>query len=517
MVSGISKLFLLTFFFVLAVSLQAQTQSILLTHPNGGETFMSGETTTVAWNVTSTDSHWVKMEYSINNGRTWRDVQVIQSGLMGSHPGAYVWIVPYLKNTCTQALARVSFYTNPAINAVSAAPFTIQASTPDAYEPNNTPASAYALSVNDTLKNAQLEIDMANDTANGEVDYYKVFVDSGRLLTLSLMPGLVDPNPIWSFTRYIYNNKNECPTLSLWDANLNFIRQSYNGSINYSVNSSGYYYVRVEATMAWPPEESVLWYKYTLSAIQTSLETVDIVTAVTDSQYIDSLHKWLFKAYISGFASGIAIDLEQIGGPGGSLASSILSQCPLGPKPVDSKDMLTFMVNLNGDTLNQLLKADIIVPYSEVALGDTPESTLIALYFNESIKTWEPVAYTLDTVKNTVTIHTTHFSIYGIFSTWKQVATEISPVSMTAGMLSVSPNPTQSLVNISFNALGGSPVSVSVYDLQGRKVVSLGNRGIMTKGPHALSWNGRSFSSGIYLVRVIEGGKMYQKHFCLMR
>jgi len=61
-----------------------------------------------------------------------------------------------------------------------------------------------------------------------------------------------------------------------------------------------------------------------------------------------------------------------------------------------------------------------------------------------------------------------------------------------------------------------SEVSISVYNLQGKEVVSLIN-GNMEAGYHSISWNADRFSSGMYFVKMVAGEFVNTKKLMLVK
>jgi flagellar hook assembly protein FlgD len=62
-------------------------------------------------------------------------------------------------------------------------------------------------------------------------------------------------------------------------------------------------------------------------------------------------------------------------------------------------------------------------------------------------------------------------------------------------------------------------VNLGIFDLQGRKIVSLLDE-IKTSGPHQVSWNARAsgkLPEGIYMVRMIAGSDVVTKRIILTR
>ena len=64
------------------------------------------------------------------------------------------------------------------------------------------------------------------------------------------------------------------------------------------------------------------------------------------------------------------------------------------------------------------------------------------------------------------------------------------------------PNPFNPVTNINYALPNDSEISISVFDLQGREVVTLVN-GNRQAGYHSVKWNADSFSSGMYLVKMV--------------
>ena len=66
------------------------------------------------------------------------------------------------------------------------------------------------------------------------------------------------------------------------------------------------------------------------------------------------------------------------------------------------------------------------------------------------------------------------------------------------------PNPFNPTTTFSFGLPIEAEVSLSIYNLQGREIVSLINANI-DAGHHSVIWNADSHSSGVYFVKMIAG------------
>ncbi|MBS3817012.1 MAG: S8 family serine peptidase [Candidatus Thermoplasmatota archaeon] len=109
--------------------------SVNLTRPDGGETFIAGDTETIWWNMSDSEDAntdlTVDLYYSNDTGSNWN---VIQTGMAGAgNPNSYDWLVP--EDPSTNCLVRVDVTdTNGATSSnQSQSTFTIEA-------PNSVPS-----------------------------------------------------------------------------------------------------------------------------------------------------------------------------------------------------------------------------------------------------------------------------------------------------------------------------------------------------------------------------------------
>ena len=85
-------------------------QNITVTYPNGGETLAGCSNRTITWTHSSTSGYF-NVEYSTNNGSTWASLATNYTG------SSLSWTIPNISST--QAIIRVSDYSNSAISDVS--------------------------------------------------------------------------------------------------------------------------------------------------------------------------------------------------------------------------------------------------------------------------------------------------------------------------------------------------------------------------------------------------------------
>ena len=83
-------------------------------------------------------------------------------------------------------------------------------------------------------------------------------------------------------------------------------------------------------------------------------------------------------------------------------------------------------------------------------------------------------------------------------------------------MLSAYPNPFNPETTLRFALPIETEVSLKVYNLQGRQVISLVN-GNMEAGYHSVVWNADSHSSGIYFVKMVAGKYVKTQQLMLVK
>lgn len=102
-------------------------QAIVVTAPNGGETWQGLTNQSITWNSPGTSGPF-NIAYSTNNGTSWTNIQTSYSG------NSLTWTVPNIPST--QALIRVQNTSNTCQTDNSNANFTISAATPVVTAPN---------------------------------------------------------------------------------------------------------------------------------------------------------------------------------------------------------------------------------------------------------------------------------------------------------------------------------------------------------------------------------------------
>lgn len=95
------------------------------------------------------------------------------------------------------------------------------------------------------------------------------------------------------------------------------------------------------------------------------------------------------------------------------------------------------------------------------------------------------------------------------------------PVPLVNGINSIYPNPFNPFTTISFSMEKDAPVEINIYNQKGQMVRSLAASS-MTKGNHRLGWdgrddNGKSVSSGIYLMKLKLGSELFSRKLTLQK
>jgi flagellar hook assembly protein FlgD len=69
--------------------------------------------------------------------------------------------------------------------------------------------------------------------------------------------------------------------------------------------------------------------------------------------------------------------------------------------------------------------------------------------------------------------------------------------------LKTTPNPFTSSITISYTIQKKSPVSITIRNMQGKRVATLTNK-VMQIGKHSISWNANDYPAGIYTLSILS-------------
>lgn len=136
----------------------AAVRTLRVTAPNGGETLNAGAAYTVTWTASGLDS--VRVQYSLDDGLTWRDV----AASVPASPGRYTWTVPY--EASTEARIQVSDGADSTFSDLSDSAFTLHRPAPQVF-------------INEYLP-------VPNNLPNGTPDYDRTFVELVNAGTVSV-------------------------------------------------------------------------------------------------------------------------------------------------------------------------------------------------------------------------------------------------------------------------------------------------------------------------------------------
>ncbi|MBD3400533.1 MAG: T9SS type A sorting domain-containing protein, partial [Candidatus Coatesbacteria bacterium] len=95
-------------------------------------------------------------------------------------------------------------------------------------------------------------------------------------------------------------------------------------------------------------------------------------------------------------------------------------------------------------------------------------------------------------------------------------AVVVPDVERTLTLEAPWPNPANSNVSIAFTLPQAQRVSLSVYDLAGRRVATL-SEGELAAGRHEVSWDCAGESSGVYLLRLETQGEALSRRVVIGR
>jgi WD40 repeat protein len=97
----------------------------------------------------------------------------------------------------------------------------------------------------------------------------------------------------------------------------------------------------------------------------------------------------------------------------------------------------------------------------------------------------------------------TNIGIYMLNAKWNPTSVKENPVIITEPL--IFPNPADKTVNIRFNLLLPSEVSIGIFDINSRKVADIYN-GFLEQGLQNFDWNISRVPSGTYFTRITAQG-----------
>ena len=131
---------------------------------------------------------------------------------------------------------------------------------------------------------------------------------------------------------------------------------------------------------------------------------------------------------------------------------------------------------------------------------------------------WEELECQVDTINNCVEAETENFSSFALFE-YDQTATSVEDDQELPEQFELSqnsPNPFNPTTLIQFSIPQAGNVRISVYNIMGQEIAQLHN-GMMTAGIHRVTFDGRSYASGVYFYRVYGNGFSATKKMLLMK
>jgi hypothetical protein len=222
----------------------------------------------------------------------------------------------------------------------------------------------------------------------------------------------------------------------------------------------------------------------------THMEEMDDLVAVIFVQ--DNANKYVFQSAYSQEAGSVAatVTFDPINGATGITTEADLSI---------HFNMPVFLVG-GGDITNDNVAG--LVTLQQVGGEAFPftatindEKTIITVSPDGLLNSYTSYTLGIAEVQNANAIITPASSVN--FETGMHVGVN----EISAKLVSLTPNPTNEEVNISYFLSNESKVNISLLDLNGRLVAELVN-GNMTSGQHELRWNADNIPSGVYMIRL---------------
>jgi hypothetical protein len=203
----------------------------------------------------------------------------------------------------------------------------------------------------------------------------------------------------------------------------------------------------------------------------------------------------------------------------------------------NSSEFLVDDLALTNDTITSQIQSIEVAGTPNLTPGDSttiswtlsgilPDSINIDVSYDGSL-TWTPIQHGLDTsvhsynwiIPNvTVTgavIRISSGGEVGYSSPFNIVESSVAETNVMSGY-SITPNPSSTSVNLSFDLASVANVNLDIYDPLGR-VVYQSDPGILSAGQHEIQLDASKLTSGIYLCRLSAGGVELETKFVVER
>jgi hypothetical protein len=373
--------------------------------------------------------------------------------------------------------------------------FSIEAAEPDKYEPNDDSIHSTILTFGDTAKkcvamgyggqqepqtrfcpSSMMWCEGWKDSLTNYIDpdWYKVTTSASKLIQVRAIPGL-DSNK--------YNDTWKTPKVTIMNTSGEIVASNdvmmQNGFVRFNSGSGGTFYCIVNhnpADKVLMPHERGWYFDYSLVAkIVADLEVLDI----GPDSYVAK--NGSYEMAMSGDASNIDISITAKTPAPGTIS---LAKLPIDSEVVSLRGQGTGLalisIEASSAISSALQQASISIPYNQITAGDS-ESKIEARYFNDSTGEWETIPFAIDAQTNTVTVSTTHFSIYGLFITdIKTPAIQKKPVIATGVSLNRAQGNGSLVLNYSLTQPGA--VRIVLYGLNGKKYANIINNRLHPSG-----------------------------------
>ena len=499
--------------------------SLSLTAPTEGETVVAGQELTIRWKKLAPNQR-VLLDYSCDNGATWQKVQALNNPLdsIESASGAYTWAVPVRKQTTSQAVVRAMLQGGvvwPFPTSISP-PFTIQATPPDAYEPNNTFETAYPIAVGDSVvRNAMVFVNenapydtfeiteahpesdpfyLLRDSNFCDVDVYKLYIPEGKLVTIYMFPCFASSDQGTTYGMYspgiqVFTSDGDQIRYTLFGQA--FLIRSVERTFQFENTVSGICYVKI---FDLSPQ---VWSNYGLSihtATILATQKASIDTSTLQETTIDT-SVW-YTAKVGTVSPNITLDLLLSEKVGGAVSTSVLEPTEFSAAENTRTNVKTISILADQDLTNAVQKADVTIPYTVASLDGASEGSLGIYRYCDSTGAWTQLESTVDSVKHEISAQTDRLSILGVFVNANTATSTNAGVRQFRG-ITASYAAKNRAITIGFTLDNATDAELKLFDLHGRCVSSAifnARRGIST-----MQWHTEALGNGTYLVQIKAG------------
>lgn len=224
----------------------------------------------------------------------------------------------------------------------------------------------------------------------------------------------------------------------------------------------------------------------------------------------------------NAWAGNFAVELNNVSGTGGAIESGNPSSGNFvnAGNPVALNGWM--ILNSVGNDQLDLLASTQLATMTNNGLAGFADSTTNTVYkqfsacFTYTTGTADSASIIFVLTNSSGNTHTGSYAIIDDLS-WGSCISDVPEISKDVTLEAAYPNPANDFCNIVYSIPGTSTVSVSLFDISGRKVMNILNNTNQTSGRYKIPVDVSSLANGIYIYTITVDGVPYSQKLSVLK